>query len=265
MKLGGRKIYIFYVDLYLIRNVFMNIMILLLMVQVMRFNLRNKMIRVILSGILGSFFSIFILLATKNYFLYLIGAFVIITPIMCLLVVGKKGDILFRAVIISYGISAMMAGGTEAVRNIAEIKEISISAVLFSIIFSEAVISIIVTEKKERKNLFQVDLMNKSYSLSVSALYDTGNRLKEPYQNRVVHIADEKILEELHVEPYPLYVPFKSLGTSTGVIKAYEIDKMIVRSDKKKIICEGPVIGIAGDDLLKDKKYKLILNEGICE
>ena len=74
-------------------------------------------------------------------------------------------------------------------------------------------------------------------------LLDTGNRLRDPYKGRSVILVNNDILMDGDI----VYVPYKALNT-TGVIKCYKVDKVIVE-EKEFSNC---LVGISKDKIVID-------------
>ena len=92
-------------------------------------------------------------------------------------------------------------------------------------------------------NIYEVLIIKNNKKYKLMGLLDTGNRLKDPYKGRSVILVNNDILMEGDI----VYVPYKALNT-TGVIKCYKVDKVIVE-EKEFSNC---LVGISKDKITID-------------
>lgn len=92
-------------------------------------------------------------------------------------------------------------------------------------------------------NIYEVLIIKNNKKYKLMGLLDTGNRLKDPYKGRSVILVNNDILMEGDI----VYVPYKALNT-TGVIKCYKVDKVIV--EKKEF--SNCLVGISKDKITID-------------
>ena len=92
-------------------------------------------------------------------------------------------------------------------------------------------------------NIYEVLIIKNNKKYKLMGLLDTGNRLKDPYKGRSVILVNNDILMEGDI----VYVPYKALNT-TGVIKCYKVDKVIVE-EKEFSNC---LVGISKDKIAID-------------
>lgn len=92
-------------------------------------------------------------------------------------------------------------------------------------------------------NIYEVFIINGSNKYKLMGLLDTGNRLRDPYKGRSVILVNNDILMDGDI----VYVPYKALNT-TGVIKCYKVDKVIVE-EKEFSNC---LVGISKDKIVID-------------
>lgn len=92
-------------------------------------------------------------------------------------------------------------------------------------------------------NIYEVLIIKNNKKYKLMGLLDTGNRLKDPYKGRSVILVNNDILMEGDI----VYVPYRALNT-TGVIKCYKVDKVIVE-EKEFSNC---LVGISKDKITID-------------
>lgn len=257
-------IYAFYLDVFFLHCLFMNASILILTFQLMKIPIRKNVFKIsfgLLGGVAGS---VMILLIAKSYRLYIAGTYVFAIPFM-LWFSAKMRSLreYVRTVLVSYGV-ALLLGGISAWLGDTFLQDESRAGLLiFAVLLGEFLIRNIYQVLQMKKYLYQVELENGNYSFTGMALYDSGNRLREPYGNHPVHIVSEQVLEGLHVQGEPLLVPFQSLGNERGMLEVYQIERMKIKKEKDVQVMEGIYLGKAEEQLFSKKSYQIILNAAI--
>lgn len=113
-------------------------------------------------------------------------------------------------------------------------------------------------ENKNKNPICQVILPGDNGPMSLRALIDTGNRLREPISQKPVAILSRK--EWAHMskwqkaEKYKV-IPFHSIGKKSGTLEGYEIGEMEV----KGVRYEKVIIAISTEDVSLEGQYQMIL------
>lgn len=118
-------------------------------------------------------------------------------------------------------------------------------------------------KKSYKPQYLSVTLFMNDKSVTVKALVDTGNTLREPISGAPVHIVMEKYIYEIigDVNVYDLklrMIPFHSIGKD-GILKAVIIDKMQTGGEIEETYIN-PVIGLFKGELSKNEDYQMLLN-----
>lgn len=122
---------------------------------------------------------------------------------------------------------------------------------------------------EEEKKYYTVQITYHSKSVVVSALYDTGNLLRDPVTGRCVHIVDKETAERLGVlgDKQAEYscgirlIPYRTIANS-GLIPIFSITQMKISNEKSDYIIQNPLLGIGSENFSSNQKYHLILNAG---
>ena len=126
----------------------------------------------------------------------------------------------------------------------------------------------------------------KEKEVSLKAIIDTGNFLKEPLTGNPVIIVEkdalknvisENILNNLeniisgnfNIEEKYLYkiklIPFTALGTESGLLLGIKPDGISINYQEKNIQCNNVIIGIYEKKLSKSNKYNALIGIDIIE
>lgn len=264
-----------YVDELFFINLIFNYMALFILGKIMR--LRIKQYRVLLGAGLGAAGAVIIFCLEKNN--------VIIRLIMALVMIlcafgGKRAHLLRRLVLFMVIIMAV-SGAVTAIFSVLPVGGIikngimyyNISEKLFFIILL-AVYPIVCAvfkflSNRRKKQIYTAKIQKSDKSVTVSALYDSGNRLREPITGRAVMIAEWDAVKNLFDAPCEYdeildnaqalklwIVPYRALGKKDGRIFAFLADRISV--DEKNT--EKIFVGITNQKLAKE--YNALLN---CE
>ena len=122
-------------------------------------------------------------------------------------------------------------------------------------------ISLILEERREQNDqmLYRVKLFHEGNMAEVVGLYDTGNRLIDPYVHAPVNILAYSEAQALKLKPAcARIIPFSSVGAAEGLMEVWTIDAVEWQGQRQERV----VIGIAEDALFAGKDYRLILAAG---
>lgn len=147
---------------------------------------------------------------------------------------------------------------------------------LFAFILSYFVLIFFLKVFKNRKNkkYYIMSVTHNDKTVTVTALFDSGNLLKEPVTGKYVSILEWDYVKKLfgaeyefsdienHAEEMKLWViPFNSLGNSSGMLFAFLADNITIPEEKK--IIDKTFIGIYGGVLSKNNEYHALINAGL--
>ena len=96
-------------------------------------------------------------------------------------------------------------------------------------------------------------------------LWDTGNRLKDPYSKKPVIVVAEQLLKEYldvakKIAPqHYVLIPYTSVG-GTGMLEGVRLTKAVVRTTEQKLIHTDVVAACGRKDLFLQKPYQIILH-----
>ena len=118
-------------------------------------------------------------------------------------------------------------------------------------------------------NICRVTLAGSRGKLTVNALLDSGNSLREPISQRPVSILDRRIFESVWGEedrlPGPRVIPYHSIGRRRGILEGYRIPEMWVELQGVKKRCRDIYVGLAEDGFSQEGPYEMILSPWILE
>ena len=102
----------------------------------------------------------------------------------------------------------------------------------------------------------------------MQALVDTGNGLIEPISQKAVSLVGkdyferqwEKEGERKDFQPHRFRaIPYHAVGTPSGILSGYEMDRLIIFTDERKVEILKPMIGISEHAVGNRGTYQMIL------
>lgn len=122
--------------------------------------------------------------------------------------------------------------------------------------------------ENKRSKEFVVELyMKNADRIELRAFYDSGNLLRDPYTNSPVSVVSGHDVEEQIIAaglPVRL-IPYRTLGKSSGLLKAVTIEKMVIHTKDREIQIQKPVIGISSETLFARENYHMLLHAASLE
>uniref|UniRef100_UPI004056342B sigma-E processing peptidase SpoIIGA n=1 Tax=Agathobacter sp. TaxID=2021311 RepID=UPI004056342B len=254
--------YIFYADVYFFQNFLIKSSVLYLTLWYQKYLPKGIMQRIGIAALAGTVFEIVSLISGAGYNVFLAAVHIAEVPAMMVFLIGKDKKYLVKAIVTGYFFILLINGILEIFWNMFGEK----GDFLFFLFLSCGLVIVLVktahSHMKIEKYIFGVELLNQEKKLEIRGFYDTGNRLKEPYGQKGVHILSKDICEKLLGEAQQkMLVPYHALGNTKGLLEVFYVEKMKIRSEKQEYDLENAAIGIGEQKLFDGKSYEMIINE----
>lgn len=119
--------------------------------------------------------------------------------------------------------------------------------------------------RRKAEEEMEVQLLQGGVELTVRALVDTGNRLREPVTGRPVSILDAAVAKKLlgsgwEKEKGFLLIPYHSIGKEHGWMKGVTIDRMKLITAGGYLEVTRPILAISDGRISAGDVYQVILN-----
>jgi stage II sporulation protein GA (sporulation sigma-E factor processing peptidase) len=269
------KNYIFYADVYFIQNLIIKAGVLYMTFYCNRIHLCISTVlglgKIVLVAGLGTVIEILGLMAGNSYNVFLLLVHVLEIPLMIYLLCGKERVQLLRTIITGYFFVIVINGILELLWNWFGEHGNYVFYLCMACGFVYVGTRIWQNYNRIQKGIFQVEIKHKERMVSTYGLYDSGNQLTDPYTQKGVHIISEQLIKKLGVlkeedeieETASAYIPYQALGNENGIIKVYYIDELFIAGETQKIRVEKCPLGVTKENLFKEQKYEMILNEEV--
>lgn len=260
--------YIFYADVYFVQNLMIKIAVLFLSLYANKcyfaIQSRRGIARIILVAGLGTIVELLGLWMSNSYNFLLLLVSILEIPIMFFLLLGERKETMITLILSGYFFTMIINATLELLWNwFGEsggfVFYLGTSCFMVYIGFC-----VYQNLHRMKKGLFQVEISHKNHRISTHGFYDSGNRLKDPYTGKGVHIISEKLLKQLDIQKgSAVLVPYHSLGNEMGMIEVYYVEELIIGENTNKRYWQNSPIGVTKENLFKDGMYEIILNEEV--
>ena len=280
----GAKVYI---DLVFLANFLMDYILLRVSGKLLGF--RKKRIRMVGASVLGAGCACLMIVAEIRGFW---GLLLHVLAALLMLHIGiglKKGIRLVRALLLLYGMAFLCGGAWEVL-----MKKTTMSLRLF-LLFTVGTFLLLSTWESWRnmfhtrvQNLFSVEIRYRGKQVSACGFYDTGNLLMDPVTHTPASVLSFEILSQLLSEEMmerlkilkekpgelkstellelrPKLLPFRSVGSTCGLIPAITLDELCIHAPGEDIHINAPVFALSSEPFTSASEYKVILNARLLD
>lgn len=285
-----------YVDVVFMENLFMNYIILFATAVINKVEI--KLIRILLSSILGSIYAV---VAYTNILSNSTGVIIKILLSVAMIYIAFKPEgfkrfikqlLIFYLATFTFGGVAFallyfVKPGELLIENGIYIGTYPIKIALLGGIVGFVIITIafnLIKGKLSKNDMFcNISIYIDSKRKDMISMIDTGNLLKEPITGMPVIIVEKEELKDIipmeilknvnkiingdiddikNIEQYISkfrVIPFNSLGKQNGLLLGIKADKIIVDYDENKIEHNNIIIGVYEKKLCKNDSYKALI------
>lgn len=250
--------YVVYLDVFWFVNFAADIYIILCVRRWM--NYHTKISRCIMAAIIGATAACMRLVYRSESFVVTFLIYIITAMLMCIVAYGMSKII--KNTILLYFTGMILGGISDFIYFQAGLKNTMLIFALVAVV-SHAIICMLDKRKMIADKKCEVDIIKNNKRLTVTAIIDTGNSLREPYKNRPVHILEKKEAQKLIDDMdnvLKMLIPFRSLGCDDGMIEGIIVDEICINKNNKRIIEYNSVVGIYNGKLSGDGMYTMIIN-----
>ncbi len=293
-----------YLDVVLLENLCMNYIILFATGYLMK--IKMKQLRLAASSILGGVYAVIAYLEILPIYSSL-GMKIILSILMVYLAFQPKSiKLLGKQLVIFYLTSFVFGGCAFALlyfikpQNILMRNGVYVGTYPIKIALLGGIIGFIVTyiafkivKTKLRKKdiLYPIEITLQEKKLSVKAMLDTGNLLKDPISRMPVIVVEKEQLYSLlptqlldHIEEWIggeeeflnqmeekelvtrfRMIPFSSVGKQNGLMLGFKADQVVIEKEEETQIRKDVIIGIFNQTLSKEKRYSALIGLDLLE
>ena len=280
---------VIYADVLVALNIFVNYFLLLTAKKLLRYD--AKTLNIALSSLFGGLYSLTVFLENVPKPLQLIMNIAALTVMTLICFRPKSIKPFFKELLCFFGVNAAFAGIMLAVwlfftpkgmfySNSIVYFDIDIKLLVVSTLICYAVLRLIfffVKRAAPKEKIISVTLMRNGKAVSVNALLDTGNTLKDAFTGESVAVADEAVIKALFGFSLDTYIQNEKAGlpnpeklnirlipvstvSSEALLPAVKVDRIIFNASytaKKNLLVA------QSKSKLNSGEYQLILSSEI--
>lgn len=256
--------YIFFADMYFLQNFCVKIAVLWLTIKILKIRLIKPVIKIMGIASVGTLFEIAGLFFVPKYEVFLAIVHLIEVPGMIFLLIGKQRGYLWRGIVSGYFFVLMINSVVEILWNLIGYGWLYPMLVLAGNIIVVLLVCYFLKRWKMSKGIYPVDIYRPEIIWTAKGYYDSGNRLKDPYTGKGVHIISAQLAEKLELSrEKKVCIPYQSLGNAQGLLDVYYVENLKIRKESQWIELGKVPIGVAESKLFSGKEYEMILNEEV--
>lgn len=256
--------YVFYGDIYFLQNFLVKMTVLFLTFFVQKGIEHPPIWKISVVSAVATVVEILGLLFMRSYNLYLIFCHLCLIPAMIGVFFRHSFRAFGKGVLLGYFFVLLVNGVLEALWNTLGEKGWYWAVLVLACGATTLGVFYFSKMKKVSKGIFPVEILQDHYKVCSSALYDSGNRLKDPYTQKGVHIISEELFDLLHIpRGKKVCIPYCSLGQKEGLLDVYYVDCVMILGPSEQIRLEKVPLGVTKEPLFAGKRYKMILNEDV--
>ena len=294
-----------YLDIILCENLLMNYIILFATYVIIKPKEKHPQIRIILSSLIGSVYAVIVYLNILSIYSNLFAKIILSIVMVYVAFNPKNAKVLLKQILIFYLVSFIFGGCTFALiyfikpENVrmkngvfVGVYPLKVGLIAGAIAFVTTQIAFKINKSKlnNKNTFFNIQLYYKDQSITVKALLDSGNMLKDPISQAPVIIVERESLSKIIPEKVLDYigniiggdetenkqdiqeylskirmVPFMSLGKENGMLVGIRLDKIKIETEDIDIQKENVIAGIYEKRLTKDNKYNALIGLNLLE
>ncbi|MDO4369643.1 MAG: sigma-E processing peptidase SpoIIGA [bacterium] len=294
-----------YLDIILCENLLMNYIILFATYVIIKPKVKHPQIRIILSSLIGSVYAVIVYLNILSIYSNIFAKIILSIIMVYVAFNPKNAKVLLKQILIFYLVSFIFGGCTFALIYFIKPENVKMKNGVFvgvyplkvgliagAIAFVTTQIAFKINKSKlnNKNTFFNIQLYYKDQSITVKALLDSGNMLKDPISQAPVIIVERESLSKIIPEKVLDYigniiggdetenkqdiqeylskirmVPFMSLGKENGMLVGIRLDKIKIETEDIDIQKENVIAGIYEKRLTKDNKYNALIGLNLLE
>ncbi len=267
---------ILYADLYVMRGILTDGLILLLLRKINR--LQTSAFRIFTAALLGSIGDVFGLWLEINgllsgWMLQLLNVVLCIGMLRICFPGLKKIYILWNVVMmyflsfLAFGVQSYLKRlfGPLLMSHIFHRSWLLVGGAVFGYLFLSKAISLFMEYKNKVSYECEVLIQISGKQFTATALYDSGNKLYEPITHTPVVLAEKELLEEANIKlqtEKSFVIPYQSVGRSKGILFAYRLDFLCLK-DQMDIKHRDVMMAVVEDRLSPDGSYHILLHSSM--
>lgn len=272
MQSVGGIFIVIYVDVLFIINFFMTFFLLQITAKLCKNP--SPMPRMIIASVIGGLYSMIILLDKLPEIVVLLSKFIAAGIIVLVAFRFSRARLYFISVGIFLFSSFVVLGVVVGIYMLFDIDSIAVnnSAIYFDVsaagIILAGLVAYILSSIAMRlynrvltkRELYTLVIENKGRSVTMLAMLDTGNRLREPFSNTPVIVVKGDLVSDIVGDSKIRYIPASSIGSRT-LLTSFKPDRILLKSSKNTEVITNAYVALSYN--LNSDGFSAVLNPEI--
>ena len=255
------RIYVLYLDVYILENILLNLVLLVFTLIMM--GRRIRFIRLLTAALSGGVLSVVPIITGMNYgVLYIL---LVWTAGLLMVMIASGGGTISEQTAGTLYFYIMSFAWNKLIAGLEKIVGMGYAVCILALFIMGTVTIYLCMKKKREKQqtVYQVQIVRNDSKVSIKALLDTGNALREPISGRPVSIIEKDVYDELHCEELQekcRIIPYHSIGREHGLMKGIEVDELVIWEGKEPHIQKDAMVALYEGKLTTNGSYQMILH-----
>lgn len=259
------RIYVLYLDVYFLENVLLNLVLLIFTLILMGRHIR--LIRLLSASMLGGVLALLPMLLRLRYgILYIL--LIMLTGLLIVAIASgsKSKEEQWTATMYFYVMSFVWNRLFTGLERMLGTEYTLCAAVVTAIM---GIVSGYLCYRRhivKKQTIYNVEVELLGRRMTLKALLDTGNGLREPISGRPVSIMEREVYDTLcHQTIQERYrvIPYHSIGKEHGILQGTEVDELIIWRENEPYVQKKAVIALYEGKLSRNGSYQMILHTGL--
>lgn len=276
--------YIIYMDVLFVVNFIMDYLVLTVTTGILihtttlkRMGTRKQLILLYIKRIAGSavgaVWACWLVLNGCDSRIWNVLTYVVIGPLMLAIVMGKTRVLAYiKAVGILYAVTFLISGGVHLAyyytsvgyllnsKNTLGTGVLLVSSILGGLLL-EWLVGFLVKRSEKVSSEYTVIVKTKQGDVTLKALCDTGNNLRDPFYGEPVSVVLSDKLANLLADNSSYHlIPYSALGNENGVIPVVRIDRLKIMGQGGTRIVERPLLALYSGSFSRNTDYEFIIH-----
>lgn len=261
--------YELYIDVFFLENFMMDSLLLLILNRVL--NCGRSYARILLGGILGSLLTCLVVAVSFPPVVRSILFHTVVNSAMLCAGLGfTRLSQFVKAFLMLYAAAAVLGGLMQMFRPYMRYVSLFYAAAAVSYVIFLRLWKFFAHIQRREKGIMKVTLFANEREISVTALLDTGNELRDCYTGEPVNVispeAAAKISDHIELEKGFRLIPCRSVN-GESVMKVFRVKKMCIHMEEDSVNeerwIEAPLLGVGEQSLSGNNEYEMILNPAV--
>lgn len=204
--------------------------------------------------------------------------YTVIGPVMLIVIMGKERIVSYlKAVGVLYVVTFLISGGVHFIYYYTSVgyllngqssigTGVLVLGGVLGVVLLEWLVIFLVKRSEKSASMFTVMVETEMGNITLKALCDTGNNLRDPFFGEPVSVVLSKKMNNLLKDSASYHlIPYSSIGNENGVIPVVRISRLKIMGEKESLTVEKPLLALYSGKFSGNTDYEFIIHPDILK